>query len=75
MTVVLNHKKLLGFRLVDSAIGAKAGTKRAVDHLGAKAGVKVGAKVITFIGAKAGAKTISFIGAKVGAKAGISREG
>lgn len=39
MTIVLNHKKLLGFRIVDRTPGGKSGAK-----IGNKPGEKVGLK-------------------------------
>ena len=41
MTVVLNHKKLLGFRIVARAVGGKSGVKT-----GSKPGQKAGVKLL-----------------------------
>lgn len=40
MTIVLDHKKLLGFRILAPTVGGKAGVKT-----GAKPGQKAGAKL------------------------------
>jgi len=41
VTVVLNHKKLLGFRIVARALGGKSGVKT-----GSKGGQKAGVKLL-----------------------------
>ena len=43
MTIVLNHKKLLGFRLLNAAPSGKVGVKAGV-KVGVKVGVKAGVK-------------------------------
>jgi len=43
MTIVLNHSKLLGFRLNDKGTSSRTGQKTGI-KAGVKAGIKLGAK-------------------------------
>jgi len=48
MAIVLNHKKLLGFRIAAATVGGKAGLKTG-SKAGLKTGVKIGAKALHLI--------------------------